>query len=618
MLPSKGDAGRRLSVGAAPRADESLPGFAMRLAARARFASADKLAAMAGLRQPGSAVTDADLSTLAELAGTTEASLAALAYRPTVRLAHQDFLGGVVSREFIRLDTRRFCPACLAQSLHHRARWDLALMTACHEHGVRLVERCPRCNKRVGWRNPAMGRCGCGAGLLGAPAEVTLPREAYVAGRLVDLLVPSRLPWLAAPLAACGSADLLRLLMCLGMFLAGWSGQRRIEALIAAGPDAVARMTAAGMQAFEDWPASVHGFLAEQGASAGDRRGRYGARKSLGAFYEWLTLMEAGPVKDALAQATAGFVARDPELSRRTHRSKLLACGDAAPALGLLDAAGMLRTTGTGVRRMMTAGLLPDVASEGRGVPMLLSRSSVERLATLVPSSLNLAETAAALDISKARVRVLVEGDILRPVHQAASEGWGRWAFVRADVLSLPDRLAGKGMASRPGRTVGFDAAAEALRRRGIGLAAILARVGIGELPVCLRDRSATGLKQLRFSASGLRGLCRALEDQEYLTLQAAAERMALKWEVVANLVGRGLLPTERGQLTRAGVDGFLASHVTGGQLAREQGTSPRALARKLDSLGVRPVVGPGVDGSRQHIYARASVFEKWLNALDF
>ena len=607
MPPSKGDAGRRLSVGAAPRSDESLPGFIMRFSARNRFADAAKLAAIVGMRQPGSAVTGANLSALAELAGCDKASLSALAYRPTARLAHQSFLGGEVSREFIRLDIRRFCLACLARSLHHRARWDLALVTACPEHGIRLIERCPKCLRPPRWRTADMALCGCGADFLQAPTSSVSAREAFVSSRLSALLVPHEASWLAAPLVACGAADLLRLLMCLGMFLTRWSGQRRIEALIAAGPDAVARVTTLGMQALEDWPASLHGFLKLQDAGAGDRRGRYGARKSLGAFYDWLTLMEAGPVKDALASAAAGFVAHDPKLSRQVHRSRLLASEDAVPSLGLLDAASRLGTTGAGVRRMMSVGLLPGASSEGRGVTMLIDRSSVERLAAVVPGFLNLAETAAALGISKARVRILVRGGILLQVHKAADDGWGRWAFACTDVMSLPDRLAGAAKGESD-RTVGFDTAAEALRRRGIGLAAILSKVARRELRVRSRDRSAVGLKQLRFSGSELRSLCRGLEEPDCLTRQAAAERMGFKWEVVANLVSRGLLAAEQGRLSEAEVERFVSAHVTGARLAKERKISPKALASRMEVLGIRPVVGPRVDGSRQNIYLRATV----------
>jgi hypothetical protein len=576
----------------------------MRLASRCRIATPERLAAIVGLRQPGSAVTAADLSCLAQMAGTTSGSLEAVVYRPTVRPAHQMFLGATVSREFIRLDVRRFCPACLGERLHHRARWDLALTTACPDHRIRLVERCPGCGRSTAW-NSGLDRCACDVEFSTVRTAAVTAREALVDARLLEVLAPGRPSWLAAALAACEPGDLLRLLMCLGMFTTGWPRQRRIEALVSAGPEAVARVTSAGMAVFEGWPVSLQGFLSRQEAGAAGRRGRYGSRKSLGPFYEWLTLMEKGPVKTALAGAAAGYVAADPELSRMSHRSRLLKSDEAAPALGLVDTAVLLGTSGVGVRRLMAAALLPEVASRGRGVPMLISRSAVEQLAAVVPDAMTLAQTSRALCISRARVRTLVEAGVLHPVHRAASEGWGRWAFARADVVFLPDKLCGEVPPNCLGRTVGFNTAAEALRLRGMGLGAMLAMVADGRLPVRYRDRSAIGLKQLRFLAADVHGLCRTLENAG-LTVQAAAERLGLKWEVVINLIARGLLPSRDGLVSAEDVDAFLSRHVTGGQLAREQGTSPRSLARRLDALNIRPVVGPNVDGSRQNIYRRS------------
>ena len=53
---------RGLLLGAAPVGDESLPGFLMRFGAWAGIGRVDRLAGMAGLRQPGSAVSEDDLS----------------------------------------------------------------------------------------------------------------------------------------------------------------------------------------------------------------------------------------------------------------------------------------------------------------------------------------------------------------------------------------------------------------------------------------------------------------------------------------------------------------------------------------------------------------------------
>ena len=607
-----------LSVGADPLSGESLPGLIMRVAARARFRKADALAALVGLNHPGAAVSAADLKPLARLIRVPQPSLERLAYRPTgpTGSADRTFLGGVVNREFLILAHRRCCPDCLAHSVHHRAAWDFALLTACPLHATRLLDRCPRCSRHLGWRVPAIAGCRCGCDLRQAVRRPVSTREASANRAIFDLISTGRATWLPPALEACPAPELHRLIMCLGMLTTGWRGQRRVEALVQAGLDATADVAAAGVEALRDWPAPIHAHLAAASAGAEARPGRYGARKSMGAFYEWMTQMEPGPVKSALAAAASSFVVRDDALVRRTHRSKLIVTQP--PALASLnETADRLGMSGSAVKRMMSAGLLASAPSEGRGMPMLIDRAAAEALAADTSNALDLTEAARALGISKRRLRRLVDGGVLAPIHRGAEAGWARWRFKASSVEELLDRLTPAGSVEATPGTVGFEYAAEAFRRRGVGLAAFIALVADGAPAAAGSDHKAIGLKRLRFSGTEVRALCRSLELAAPLSVQSASERMGLKWQVVANLVARRLLGGGNGTVTVAEADVFSAAHVTGAELARRRGTSPRALAVVLSADGVVPIVGPAVDGSRQNIYRIADCAEKLSQSID-
>ena len=213
---------------------------------------------MVGLRQPGSAVTPAGLDGLAGLAGVDTALLEGMSYRPTGRLAHCRFGAGELHREFLDISGRRFCPACLADYPYHRAAWDLALVTACPEHKARLVARCPACNRKTDWRQPTVALCPCGAMLKWSKMLLVSTEEAQANANVLNLATGLDTPWLPIRLQACARSDLTRVLMCLGMFLTGWRGQRRIEALVASGPERTAAVLVAGMRCLEDWPNSLH------------------------------------------------------------------------------------------------------------------------------------------------------------------------------------------------------------------------------------------------------------------------------------------------------------------------------------------------------------------------
>ena len=600
----------------------------MRLAARQRMADASRLAGMVGLRQPGSAVVPCDLAALARRAGTQIAALDAIAYRPAARFGHNAFLGGVVNREFIDISRRRACPRCLSVSPHHRAVWDCALVTACPDHLVRLLDRCPRCPRRLGWRRSNLTRCACRADLT-AFAGVPVPAEAAGAARDVVALIGSQhVPWLGGRLAACDRADLLRLLMCLGMFLTDWRRERRIETLVAAGPDSVARVVLAGLDALKRWPEPLQAYLADQRVRAGQRQGRYGARKTLGAFYDWLTLMEDGEVKAVLAEAAREFVQRDPQLARRVHRSRLLTMADPEPdggVLALIDAARRMGRSGETVKRMMATGMLPAAASEGRGVPMALDGEAVEALGSRLRRAVPLVEAARMLGISRARTRRLAEAGLIRPIQRVAAGGWAQWAFDPVEIKGFMNRLAaGTSGSTSSTRTVGFNYVAEALRRRGVALERMVHLILDGDLAVLGHAKSdgscgdhhaipaspkeMVGLKQLRFDPASVRNLCRGLENGPVMTIEAAAEQLGLKWQVAAHLVHAGLLDAVDGGVAHASVERFPIDYVTGAALAREWRTSPRSLARKLAEQGAFPVVGPRINGSRQNVYRRAEI----------
>jgi hypothetical protein len=237
---------------------------------------------------------------------------------------------------------------------------------------------------------------------------------------------------------------------------------------------------------------------------------------------------------------------------------------------------------------------------------MLIDRFAVEAVAERRRGTLDLAATAKVLGISKARLRRLVGADLLQPVHRPNEGASATWSFNKDEVASFLDRAeVVRAPICKGERAVGFEFAVESLRRHGIDLVTSLRLILNGELPVTGLDREAVGLKRLRFRATAVRERGRAGNNGASMTIQAAGERLGLKWEVVAHLVKRGLLQAVDGLIAGTALRTFEENYVTGAELARCVRTSPRALAIMLEREGVLPATGPSVDGSRQNFYRR-------------
>ena len=72
--------------------------------------------------------------------------------------------GVSLPREWL-LPGLRICPACLADSPHHRRRWHLGALGTCPDHGEHLIAKCPGCRARLTWQRGLLPHCHCGADL---------------------------------------------------------------------------------------------------------------------------------------------------------------------------------------------------------------------------------------------------------------------------------------------------------------------------------------------------------------------------------------------------------------------------------------------------------------------
>jgi hypothetical protein len=606
-----------LALSIDPVADESLPGYIIRLAAHICHPNAARVATMAGLRQPGSAFSSSGLTRLSELVGVEPAGLEELAYLPLSRTAHHRFLGGSLHREFIDVAHRKACPGCLGEAPRHRAIWDFALSTCCVRHGTRLVGRCPRCRRRLGWTDAGLSGCRCGASLKDSMCESVTGEELNGQSGILAIATGGLLPPMPLILTGCDRGDLVRLVMCLGMLRTGWTRQRRVETLVAQGPDRASEVVVAGLRCLADWPGDLERYFTEERSRSSGRAGRYGARKTLGPFYSWIQMMDPGPIRSALAEVASAFLHADGILGRQAHRSSLVAPDRPAPtrAVGMMDAARRIGARAARVRRLVEAGVLVGDASPGRGIPGVLDPGSVARYVSAQNGGLNLIETARLLGVSRKHTRTLAASGILPSVHAAGTSGLGRWMFEKDVVDTLLADMQAAIVPAISRKTVGLNTAIEAFRRRGADLGGLLAAIRNGRLPVADLDETRDGLMRFRFGSPELHSVCRDMEAAgRHLTVQAAAERLGLKWQVVSHLVAAGLLTSGSDGISLAAISDFRATFVSGAEMARTAKTSPRHLAWLLCARGVRPVVGPGIDGSRQNFYRRDSVYDGKLS----
>jgi hypothetical protein len=196
---------QRLRLRVELHADESLSGFAFRLATRNAMRPGE-LARQLGLPlgfdhmwlvsplgrdypiQRLVRLSDVPLRTLA---------LALPRYLRVNRRAVQAYWGprvGAGALTGVR-PLRRMCPECLRDSSHQRQAWDVVQVpSVCLHHRVRLLHRCQNCRQPIGWEGENLHRCAaCGWDMRASAVRRCTDDEIRTTRFIQDCLMLGRL-----------------------------------------------------------------------------------------------------------------------------------------------------------------------------------------------------------------------------------------------------------------------------------------------------------------------------------------------------------------------------------------------------------------------------------------
>ncbi|NPT37486.1 TniQ family protein [Paraburkholderia xenovorans] len=107
----------------------------------------------------------------------------------------------VVAKPHMSGPCRAICPQCLSDDSYSRDTWDISLYTCCIEHQCDLVDRCPECRRLLIWSRRSLTRCHCGFDMRRARATPTSSGRLFVAASLSDCVDRSRLSPDTLPIA---------------------------------------------------------------------------------------------------------------------------------------------------------------------------------------------------------------------------------------------------------------------------------------------------------------------------------------------------------------------------------------------------------------------------------
>lgn len=596
-----------------PLPDESLLGFALRLAERNGHRTPLWLLRRAGLHLREAEVFSygkVDIGAFEDLAGVDSHDLHPMSYATSADGMRQ-FRGLWLAPDHFSLKPRRACPGCLSEHPYHRAAWDLAAITICPIHSVGLISACPSCGRKLGWRHVPFTRCRCGAAITGSP-PIHVSSGDLMGTKMVYRIVGLEHGHVPDLLAQLGADASIRLMVALGWFLHFPQGRPRLQHLPRC--QSAAALLTDGYQACAGWPESFHAYLDRLRSQSRQRVGRYGVVKEIGAFVDWLLKIAPRPVKEVLMPQVRAYVGT---LERFTTRCLPLKPGAEAKFVSVAEAARILNRDPEKVRRVFLKWQIASVPfGSGKGAPMMVPTDTVAAVATEVRQLICLKDLPKALGCSrKDTLAILRAGHLQQASGGLALDLLGRRAWRMDNIEAFVARFIRVATGTADQATISLPDAFRWLRRGGMTVGEVVTALLDGKLDVTCADPSAPGLRQVLLDAEVVSARSKQVRRREDgFSIEEAAGRLGLKRQVAYELVEAGILKSstpgrKRGKrIAVRDIEGFRSKFVLASHLGLDSGRSKGWAADRLIKMGACPVSGPSVDGRRQYVFRRSDV----------
>ena len=452
----------RFAFSAPPIPGESLLGF---IARNADVHGVDKVASAllpAGLENPKTeafaTAYERQVAVLASLFVTTPEEVRSRMYLPWAGGDGVDvnFHGTRMRPKYLRWEHRRFSPTSLRASGHHRALWDLLVLSFCPESKEILLSECPHCQKKPGWRYTlGLATCEwCEGDLTDVTGTPVRCDDMEALDFVCDLVNPApvrrtaalaRVPSRLSALDAGGVFEFVVNLACMlvtkpeASSMVRVQNKRDMEVLT---PESLAK---AG-RLILGWPDSMHSLAAEVRSEAHLRNGVWGTRRELRPLL-WLTRVPTLPreAREAVSEVIDASVNGSGNVAHRVFNlpDEYLTKHETEKQFGFKNDL---------LEELCDLDLLRHVRRETAGKPaLLIRREDVADLRAEMGDATSRVNAARMLGVDYLAVERLAQAGLLRRNGRAASVTVHGQPYRTSSIVGLGERLLSR--SRRPGRS---------------------------------------------------------------------------------------------------------------------------------------------------------------------
>lgn len=509
-----------------PYSDESLLGYIIRLTSLNDYDTPTWITRCAKLGYIGHACSlvlndYANLELLSRLSGTDINELQSLLYKSSDgsngKFASRLIFGQSVPSYVIRVWEPKICQACIRESEYCRKVWDLIPITACPIHNCLLLDKCPKCQKRLSWVRGSIGRCPLPCGYYWHDAELqfvgdselAVARQVYKLCGLSCGNTTSNEALSTTPLFQLTLENLTRSLLFIASQFHGVIDTKGKRFSFLTNGEIHNLLRKASL-VFANWPDSYFSFLDWRRAQSPAKKSAYGLRKDFAEYKSALYKQLSAPQLDFMRVDFEEYLIKQWDGGYATQVKRLDAVArNNGKYISRREAKDLLKVGVISIDKLIAIGRLKaNVRKQGNTRLILIERASVMDFKYELDHSLYLKQVQRLLGLSYKRVLELVTYELLNPLRGPFVDRCSDWRFSNHEVRGLLNKIKEKVQpcaSVETEGTIGFLMALRKLRYVPVLMGQFIQDIFSGEVYPC-DVNTKPGLNAFQFSKKEITG----------------------------------------------------------------------------------------------------------------
>ncbi|WP_177245932.1 TniQ family protein [Paenibacillus sp. BC26] len=522
-----------------------------------------------------------------------------------------------IMRRGINSHSIKICPLCFKESSYYRAVWDINVLTVCHVHKCFLINRCLKCKSKIFHNRITIDKCNCGFDFCNLPILKADPEDLVLPSLIEMKLKKTEITSCVNkgfynPLYNLSLEELIYLIIYMVRVISYFETKKKVLSFHADTSDKeFIGIISRSVSIFNSWPYEFYKFL-DKYSEVKRYKLTTGIRSNFGTFQSiFLKSNSYGFIKDAFSE----YIHKEWSNGHHLTFKKIDVVLEDRKYISGSEASRLLKTPWNKVKKLIEINELQGkIQKTQRFCRIFVSQESINDYMISREKFMYSKEVKNYLGICHDSVKILEENSLISRSSERSTQKYTY--YHKTQVIKLLDVFDERLLKNCSGDSKCVNSSF-IIRELGncFFKISVFFKLVIEGVLIPRKKITGNGINQYLFDKFESKNAIlkyklnlstptnKILSSVDFSTLIGVNNSLILSW------IKLGLIPRGNSNMfCSEDIKAFNMKYITLKEIKMSCNIDYREIRRRIDEIGVKPVSGEYVDGSKGYLYLRSDL----------